>query len=326
MTQIPIPDRIELFGGDVGVLLLNQFPQSHSWAHALHAAGQTVISPSNTSLADDWRKIGKLQWEETFDICVDELHLLKSRCSKVFIFGYAIGASLALRLAESFGQEIEGLILVEPMLPPNLRLSKRWADIEKDLYLIEQPMLLLYAEQVGIQYQDDSTYIADEVSSAFIREIILESSFHTQQDEHDAPLLLEESMAFINEISSGVWLSEIENEDDSDLIDAEFQSIVAGLSLDQSSPSTYLDELDRLVPDDHFERPNPALAPISDGAKRNAIIAMVAGPMYAIVSAATHFNPFGIEPWPGVLTFFGGLAAFLYRLRDFPTDDDGAIL
>lgn len=35
-------------------------------------------------------------------------------------------------------------------------------------------------------------------------------------------------------------------EDDSELINAEFESMVAGLSLDQSSPRTYLDELDEI--------------------------------------------------------------------------------
>jgi hypothetical protein len=36
------------------------------------------------------------------------------------------------------------------------------------------------------------------------------------------------------------------NEDDTELINAEFESMVAGLSLDQSSPRTYLDELDEI--------------------------------------------------------------------------------
>ena len=36
------------------------------------------------------------------------------------------------------------------------------------------------------------------------------------------------------------------NEDDTELVNAEFDSIVAGLSLDQSSPRTYLDELDEI--------------------------------------------------------------------------------
>ena len=50
-----------------------------------------------------------------------------------------------------------------------------------------------------------------------------------------------------------------ENEgfDEEDLIKAEFDSIVEGLSLDESSPTTYLDELDRSVDDEHFTPPTP---------------------------------------------------------------------
>ncbi len=47
------------------------------------------------------------------------------------------------------------------------------------------------------------------------------------------------------------------NEDDKDLIDEKFQALVAGLSLDQSSPSTYLDELDRSANEEHFTPPVP---------------------------------------------------------------------
>jgi hypothetical protein len=47
------------------------------------------------------------------------------------------------------------------------------------------------------------------------------------------------------------------SEDDKDLIDEKFQALVSGLSLDESSPSTYLDELDRNVDDEHFTPPVP---------------------------------------------------------------------
>jgi len=47
------------------------------------------------------------------------------------------------------------------------------------------------------------------------------------------------------------------NEDDKDLIDEKFRALVSGLSLDQSSPTTYLDELERNVDDEHFTPPVP---------------------------------------------------------------------
>ena len=37
------------------------------------------------------------------------------------------------------------------------------------------------------------------------------------------------------------------DDDEMELINAEFESMVAGLSLDESSPRTYLDELDEIV-------------------------------------------------------------------------------
>lgn len=37
-----------------------------------------------------------------------------------------------------------------------------------------------------------------------------------------------------------------ENSDEEELIRSEFESIVAGLSLDESAPTTYLDDLDRI--------------------------------------------------------------------------------
>jgi len=44
--------------------------------------------------------------------------------------------------------------------------------------------------------------------------------------------------------------------DEEDLIRSEFESIVSGLSLDESAPTSYLDELDR-IHEEGFVQPNP---------------------------------------------------------------------
>lgn len=49
---------------------------------------------------------------------------------------------------------------------------------------------------------------------------------------------------------------EPEEFDEEELIRSEFESMVAGLSLDESTPSTYLDELDR-IDEERFVQPNP---------------------------------------------------------------------
>lgn len=44
--------------------------------------------------------------------------------------------------------------------------------------------------------------------------------------------------------------------DEEELIRSEFESMVSGLNLDQSTPSTYLDDLDR-IDREGFVQPNP---------------------------------------------------------------------
>ena len=48
---------------------------------------------------------------------------------------------------------------------------------------------------------------------------------------------------------------ENEDEDEINLINAEFESMVEGLSLDESAPTTYLDELDRFEKVNRFTPP-----------------------------------------------------------------------
>ena len=42
-----------------------------------------------------------------------------------------------------------------------------------------------------------------------------------------------------------------------ELIDMEFQSMVEGLSLDESAPTSYLDQIDAIEDQDKFVAPNP---------------------------------------------------------------------
>jgi hypothetical protein len=48
-----------------------------------------------------------------------------------------------------------------------------------------------------------------------------------------------------------------EDANDRELINMEFESMVEGLSLDESSPNTYLDELENFVDENRFTAPNP---------------------------------------------------------------------
>ena len=135
---------------------------------------------------------------------------------------------------------------------------------------------------------------------------------HSEGDEEDykLPLLISEYKIVgknIHDLRPDVI------SDDSELIDAEFESIVSTLSLDESTGSTYLDQLDAFDESERFVAPNPDLPKIKAKASRIALVALLGGPLWVMVAAITGFDPFGVEPWPGLLATTGGLATLLYR-------------
>ena len=324
MTESPISKGLELIAGDIGVLILHEATSSTdlatTWAHSLHNSGLTVCLPHLASNPVSWQETKSDDLQAWLTVAEQSLAFLKNRCTTVFIIGISMASTVVLRLAELLGEEIDGVILLEPSLPKNrFALRKAWRTIDEELYLVEQPLIMLYSAQSADEYSENALHISSAVTSPFVREIVLPNSFA------DLSIILDETSAFINEVANGFWLTDLVTKDD-ELIDAEFESIVAGLSLDESLPTNFLDELDRADPEDHFQNPDPVLEPIRDRSKRNALLAMLLGPIYAITAAIIGFNPFGIEPWPGVLVFIGGLASFLFHLRDGEENDDGAIL
>lgn len=132
---------------------------------------------------------------------------------------------------------------------------------------------------------------------------------HSDPDDTDykIPLLISEYKII------GKNIHDLRNEDDSELVNAEFDSIVSTLSLDESSPTTYLEQLEAIDNSERFIAPNPELPRIKERANRIAVMALIFGPIWTITTAVTGFDPFGIEPWPGLLATTGGLATLLYR-------------
>ena len=126
-------------------------------------------------------------------------------------------------------------------------------------------------------------------------------------DDYKVPLLINEYEIV------GRNIHDLRNDDDSELVNAEFDSIVSTLSLDQSSPTTYLDQLDAIDDSERFVAPNPDLPRIKERANKIAVMALIIGPIWIIASAVFGFDPFGVEPWPGLLATTGGLATLLYR-------------
>ena len=126
-------------------------------------------------------------------------------------------------------------------------------------------------------------------------------------DDYKVPLLINEYKII------GKNIHDLRIDDDSDLVNAEFESIVSTLSLDESTRSTYLDQIDAIDDSESFVAPNPELPRIKDKANRIAVMALIVGPTWIVAAAVIGFDPFGVEPWPGLLATTGGLATLLYR-------------
>ena len=126
-------------------------------------------------------------------------------------------------------------------------------------------------------------------------------------DDYKVPLLINEYEIV------GKNIHDLRNDDDSELVNAEFDSIVSTLSLDQSTPSTYLDQLAAIDDSERFVAPDPDLPRIKERANKIAVMALIIGPIWIVASAVLGFDPFGVEPWPGLLATTGGLATLLYR-------------
>jgi carboxylesterase len=195
------------------------------------------------------------------------------------------------------------------------QVRKLWEVVEQDLYLVDLPLMVAYSLNDHVVHPVCSETIIDNVYSADIREVVFEKSFHNVALDHDAELLNDETMDFILDVLSGELSrgESIYESDERELIDAEFESIVSGLSLDESAPTTYLDELDARTNDaEGFTPPNPRL-PNSDQTSRLALLGIVGGGGYMFFELFSNIDLLGMGPWPGLLAFIGGLSTLIWR-------------
>jgi carboxylesterase len=202
-------------------------------------------------------------------------------------------------------------------------LRKLWANVERDLYLVDLPLLVAYSINDHAVDPESSFKIVDKVSSVDIREVVFEESFHNVPLDFDLEKLNIESKLFIEDVLAGNLKRGMELYE-GNLVDAQFDSIVSGLSLDQSAPTTYLDELDNFQIAERFIPPNPR--PIKlDPAQRFAFSLLLASGTYLVVYLLSDFEIFG--SWPAVLGVLGSIATIIWRTaRAEDNFDDGTSL
>ncbi|MEV8429381.1 alpha/beta hydrolase [Streptomyces chartreusis] len=118
MPVLPGAEPYRRDGGEVGVLLCHGFtgsPQSlRPWAEYLAEHGLTVSLPLLPGHGTRWEDMRLTGWQDWYAEVDRELRALRDRCAQVFVAGLSMGGALALRLAAKHGDDVAGVVVVNP--------------------------------------------------------------------------------------------------------------------------------------------------------------------------------------------------------------------
>ncbi|GAA0938478.1 alpha/beta fold hydrolase [Kribbella koreensis] len=130
-----------------GVLLSHGFtgsPRSmRPFAEHLAAEGFGVAVPRLPGHGTTWQEMNNTRWQDWYAVLDNELERLRKEHDRVFVAGLSMGGCLVLRLAEQHGEDISGVILVNPsvqtddkrlvLLPVLQRLVPSFPGISNDI-------------------------------------------------------------------------------------------------------------------------------------------------------------------------------------------------
>src|SRR5262249_49742317 len=111
----------ELTGGrSVGVLLVHGFTGSPAsmkpWAQALADQGYAVEVPLLPGHGTRWQDLNRVAWTDWYAEAEAAFERLRKDCDAVVIGGLSMGGSVALRVAEERGDQVAGIVLVNPFV------------------------------------------------------------------------------------------------------------------------------------------------------------------------------------------------------------------
>ncbi|HWB66542.1 MAG TPA: alpha/beta fold hydrolase [Mycobacteriales bacterium] len=123
MTEVRPADPAEPFaadGGEVGAVLchgLTGMPGSlRPWAEQLAADGLTVRVPLLPGHGTRWQDANRVRWQDWYAALAAAVDEVRARCGQTFVMGLSMGGTLALRLAEERGDQLAGVVVVNPSL------------------------------------------------------------------------------------------------------------------------------------------------------------------------------------------------------------------
>jgi carboxylesterase len=126
VTVQPGAEPFSADGGPVGVLVCHGFTGSprtiRPWAEHLASAGLTVHAPRLPGHGTTWQDLNRTGWQDWYGAVEGAFAELSGRCEQVFVAGLSMGACLAFRLAQTKGDAVSGLVVVNPSLAPDTRL------------------------------------------------------------------------------------------------------------------------------------------------------------------------------------------------------------
>ena len=115
-------------GGSVGALVLHGFCGSpvsvRPWGEHLAGEGLSVSVPRLPGHGTRWQDANRTIWQDWFAEAQRSFVELQERCDQVVVLGLSVGGCLALRLAETRGSAVRGVVVVNPSMSTTDRRAR----------------------------------------------------------------------------------------------------------------------------------------------------------------------------------------------------------